>query len=91
MVNLIVFVIKNIQVSAYVAQRSTDWIALGLGLLLGAGLTYAGLMLIAVSLLTTQARNWAIAGLASRQGKRRWLASLYLSTRTVRQPDYRFL
>jgi hypothetical protein len=53
------------QVAEYAAQRGTNWVALDLGLLLGAGLTYAGLILITVALTTTKARIWVIVALIS--------------------------
>jgi len=54
-----------VQVAEYAFQHSTNWVGLNLGLLLGAGLTYAGLILIAIALLATRSRVWAIAGLIS--------------------------
>jgi hypothetical protein len=54
-----------VQVAEYASQHSTNWVGLNLGLLLGAGLTYAGLILIATALLATKSRVWAIAGLIS--------------------------
>jgi hypothetical protein len=51
------------QVAAYIAERSgTVWVALDLGLLLGCGLMYAALLLVARTLWGTNARTWGIVG-----------------------------
>jgi hypothetical protein len=65
------------QVAEYASQHSTNWVGLNIGLLVGAGLTYAGLILTAIALLSTKSRVWAIAGLISLIGS---LAFLMFST-----------
>jgi hypothetical protein len=51
------------QVAEYASQHRISWVPLNLGLLLGIDLTFAGLILIVVSLFRTKASIWATVGL----------------------------
>jgi hypothetical protein len=76
-------------VAAYVAPHRTAWVALGLGLLVGAGLTFIGLMLISAALMATRARPWGIAGMACLAGSLALLIfSSYLLVGLAAGPDH---